>query len=297
MRSSTRQIGGLNTARPNNAHHHSPSSSSGTRKRYWHAVATLGCTVLALTYMALPGAAQTWLLARRHGLSVAVPLAARPLAINWALSGQATASTAQPGDPSSNAIDGDAVTSWCAASWPDTLTVDLAQIRDLDGIGITLDNASSSANASISLATQAGAWQPVPSAQNIALDPGNPMYIPLGPSGPRSQAGAGASAFGGNIGARYAQLTVWDSGGAPVCVGEFRLFGPDPTTSGMMLGADMSFTAQELAAGVVFTDNGAPTNPIDIMAANGASWARLRLWVNPPPVTATSPRTWPWLAA
>ena len=125
MRSSTRQIGGLNTARPNNAHHQSSSPSSGTGNRYWRAVAALGCTVLALTYMALPGAAQTSVLAGRHGLSVAVPVAARPLTINWALSGQATASTAQPGDPSSNAIDGDAATSWCTASWPDTLTVDL----------------------------------------------------------------------------------------------------------------------------------------------------------------------------
>jgi arabinogalactan endo-1,4-beta-galactosidase len=108
------------------------------------------------------------------------------------------------------------------------------------------------------------------------------MHVPLRPIGAGGQATGGASASGAGVGARYAELTVWDSGSAPVCVGEFRLFGPDPATTGMMLGADMSLTAQELAAGAVFTDNGNPANPINIMAANGASWARLRLWVNQP---------------
>jgi arabinogalactan endo-1,4-beta-galactosidase len=190
--------------------------------------------------------------------------------INWALSGQATASTSQSSDPPANAIDGTAATSWCTDSWPDTLTVDLGQVRELDGIGITLDNASSSANAMISLATAPGDWHTLPTARNIALDPGNPMYIPL-------SFGPGAAAP-----ARYAQLKVWDSGATPVCVGEFRLFGPDPAAASMMLGSDLSFSPQELAAGAVFTDNGVPGNPAQITAENGAGWARLRLWVNPP---------------
>ncbi|MGH9105061.1 MAG: glycoside hydrolase family 53 protein [Acidimicrobiales bacterium] len=82
--------------------------------------------------------------------------------------------------------------------------------------------------------------------------------------------------------ARYAQLTVWDSGSAPVCIGELRLFGPDRAGAGMMLGVDMSFTSNELAAGAVFTDGGVAANPIDIMHENGANWLRLRLWVDPP---------------
>jgi arabinogalactan endo-1,4-beta-galactosidase len=192
--------------------------------------------------------------------------------VNWALSGQATATTSQSGNPPSNAIDGDGATSWCTDSWPDTLTVDLGQVRTLDGIGITLDSASSSANATISLATQPGDWQTVPTARNIALDPGNPMYVPLGTS--RGQLPS--------MTARYAQIEVWDSGSTPVCIGEFRLFGPDPAAASMMLGSDLSFTPQELAAGAVFTDNGVPGNPASITAQNGAGWARLRLWVNPP---------------
>jgi arabinogalactan endo-1,4-beta-galactosidase len=197
--------------------------------------------------------------------------------VNWALSGQATAGTSQPGDPPANAIDGNAATSWCTDSWPDTLTVDLGQVRDLDGIGITLDNSSSSANATISLASAQGDWHPVAAASNVALDPGNPMYLPLG--------AAAASGGGGSLPAtpaRYARIEVWDSGSSPVCIGEFRLFGPDPAAAGMMLGSDLSFTPQEIAAGAVFTDNGVPGNPAAITARNGAGWARLRLWVNPP---------------
>src|SRR6202035_3517783 len=194
--------------------------------------------------------------------------------VNWALSGQATAATSQSGDPSSNAIDGNAATSWCTDSYPDTLTVDLGQVRDLDGIGITLDNASSAANATISLATEPGDWRTLPTARNIVLDAGNPMYVPLGPS-------SGKGTLPG-MSARYAQIEVWDSGATPVCVGEFRLFGPDPAAASMMLGSDISFTPQGLHAGAVFTHNGVPGAPANITAQNGAGWARLRLWVNPP---------------
>jgi arabinogalactan endo-1,4-beta-galactosidase len=192
-------------------------------------------------------------------------------AVNWALSGQATAATSQAGNPPANAVDGNAATSWCTNSWPDTLTVDLGQVRKLDGVGITLDNASSSANAMVSLATQPGAWHTVPSARNVALDPGNPMYLALGPGGTMA-----------TMSARYAQIEVWDSGATPVCIGEFRLFGADSAAKSMMLGSDLSFSPQEQAAGAVFTDNGVPGNPAAITAQNGAGWARLRLWVNPP---------------
>jgi arabinogalactan endo-1,4-beta-galactosidase len=194
--------------------------------------------------------------------------------VNWALSGTATAATSQPGNPAADAIDGNAATSWCTDSWPDTLTVDLGQVRNLDGIGITLDNASSSANATISLATQQGDWHTLPTAHNIALDPDSPMYVPFGPSSGQGKLPS--------MSARYAQIEVWDSGSTPVCIGEFRLFGPDPAAANMMLGSDLSFTPQELAAGAVFTDNGVPGNPASITAHNGAGWARLRLWVNPP---------------
>jgi arabinogalactan endo-1,4-beta-galactosidase len=187
--------------------------------------------------------------------------------INWALSGQASADSSQSGDPASNATDGDAGTDWCPNSWEGTLTVDLGQTRFLNGLGITLDAASPSAGATIQLASASGQWTTLPTAQNIALDPGNPMYIRV-PRGTQ---------------ARYAQINVKSGTGAPVCVGEFRMFGPDPAAAQMALGADLSFTPQELAAGAHFTDRGFPGSPISIMRANGANYVRMRLWVNPPP--------------
>ncbi len=236
------------------------------RARRWAAVPVWlsACALLVAASAAQVGSATV---ARAQGASQ-VPT------VNWALSGTATATTSQPDNPPANAIDGDAATSWCTDSWPDTLTVDLGQVRNLDGIGITLDNASSSANATISLASQPGDWHTVANARNIALDPGNPMYVTLGPT-----SGSGSLP---STPARYAQIEVWDSGATPVCIGEFRLFGADPAAASMMLGSDLSFTPQELAADAVFTDNGVAGNPANITEQNGAGWARLRLWVNPP---------------
>ena len=82
--------------------------------------------------------------------------------INWALSGQASADSAQSGDPASNAIDGDAGTDWCPNAWEGTLTVDLGQTRLLDGLGITLDASAPSAATTIQLATTSGQWTTCP---------------------------------------------------------------------------------------------------------------------------------------
>jgi arabinogalactan endo-1,4-beta-galactosidase len=187
--------------------------------------------------------------------------------VNWALSGQATANSTETGYPASNAIDGDAGTDWCTSAWTGSLVVDLGQVRSLSDLGITLDATSPSASATIQVASQAGDWQAVPAAKNVALDPGNPMYIPL-PRGTQ---------------ARYAQLTVYSDTGADVCVGEFRTYGPDPAAANMDLGGDLSFTPQELAAGAKFTYRGQQQSPATIMRENGANYVRLRLWVNPPP--------------
>ena len=202
----------------------------------------------------------------------ASPRAAGPAApngptIDWALSGQASATSSESGYPASNAIDGDAGIDWCTSSWTGSLVVDLGQVRSLSDLGLTLDAASPSADATIEVASQPGGWRSVPDAQNVALDPGNPMYVPL-PRGTQ---------------ARYAQLTVYSDTGADVCVGEFRMFGPDPAAAGLDLGADLSFTPQELAAGARFTDRGREASPVTIMRDNGAGYVRMRLWVDPPP--------------
>jgi arabinogalactan endo-1,4-beta-galactosidase len=187
--------------------------------------------------------------------------------VNWALSGTASADSTESGDPASNAIDGDAGTDWCTSAWTGTLTVDLGQVRALSDLGITLDSSSPSASATIKTAATSGNWQTVPAASNVALDPGNPMYIPL-PRGTQ---------------ARYAEITVYSDTGADVCVGEFRTYGPDPAAAGMDFGADLSFTPQELAAGAKFTYHGQQQSPVQIMRENGANYVRMRLWVDPPP--------------
>jgi len=186
--------------------------------------------------------------------------------VNWALDGTATATTAESGDPASNAIDGDAGTDWCTSGWTGTLTVDLGQVRALSDLGITLDAASPSASATVELASTAGDWQPDRALKDVALDPGSPMYLPL-PAGRE---------------ARYAELTVYSDTGADVCVGEFRAYGPDQAAAGMDLGADLSFTPQELAAGAQFSYNGNPGTPVTIMRDAGANYVRMRLWVDPP---------------
>jgi arabinogalactan endo-1,4-beta-galactosidase len=189
--------------------------------------------------------------------------------VNWALAGAstATATTAESDQPASHAIDGDAGTDWCTSGWTGTLTVDLGQVRRLSDLGITLDSASPSASASIELATTAGDWRQPPALHDLALDPDTPMYLPLP----------------GGTSARYAELTVYSDTGADVCLGEFRTYGPDPAASGMDLGADLSFTPQELATGATFTDQGRPGTPVTIMRGAGANYVRMRLWVDPPP--------------
>lgn len=194
------------------------------------------------------------------------PSAAVP-SVNWALSGTASADSTESGNPAPNAIDGDAGTDWCTSAWTGTLTVDLGQARSLSDLGITLDSSSPSASATIKTAATAGNWATVPAASNVALDPGNPMYIPL-PPGTR---------------ARYAEITVYSGTGADVCVGEFRMYGPDPAAAGLDFGADLSFTPQELAAGAKFTYHGRPQSPVQIMRENGGNYVRMRLWVDPPP--------------
>ena len=214
----------------------------------------------------LPGAAG----AVRAGLTRAAgPAAGREggPSIDWALSGQASADSSESGNPAANAIDGDAGTDWCPNSWTGSLVVDLGRVRSLDGAGITLDAASPSASAVVEVASTAGNWTALPAAQLVALDPGNPVYVPVPPG----------------TQARYARLTLKSGTGAPVCVGELRLFGPDPAAAQMALGGDLSFTPQELAAGARFSYRGQQASPVTIMRENGADYVRMRLWVNPPP--------------
>jgi len=70
--------------------------------------------------------------------------------------------------------------SWCTDSYPDTLTVDLGQVRNLDGIGITLDNASSSAKRHDLAGHRAGDWHTCRRHTTSPSTLATPMYVPSG---------------------------------------------------------------------------------------------------------------------
>ena len=126
----------------------------------------------------------------------------------------ATATSAASGRPAANAVDGSATTTWCATQWTGTVVVDLGAERALDSIGVTLGATAFPSTVAISLRTETGSSQPVPSAQNIALNANTPSYVAL----PRVQA------------ARFAEVTVTTGDGSPACVGEIRLFGEHQAT-------------------------------------------------------------------
>ena len=184
------------------------------------------------------------------------------------LTGTATASTEASGSPAANAIDGSASTDWCSTEWTGSLTIDLGQVRSLDGFGLTLGSTATTALVNLSYGTTAGSLQPVPDAQQQSVPAGEPVYWP---SGRRM------------IRARYVAIDVTDNDGTPPCIGELRLFAPAPPGAVPDRGADLSFEPQEEQAGAHFTDDGVPGSPLSILNKHGLNYVRLRLWVDPPP--------------
>jgi arabinogalactan endo-1,4-beta-galactosidase len=231
-------------------------------------IAGLGAAALLASALVTGPAHATTTAITHTNLKAAADVSAnsKPLTVNWALDGSASATNSADGSPAANAVDGDAGTDWCTSSWTGTLTVDLGQVRSLDGLGITLDSSSPSASAIVQAGTSASALTGLPDEKNIALDPGSPMYFTV-PAGTR---------------ARYLALTVFSDTGADVCVGEFRAYGIDPSTASMERGADLSFTPQELAASATFTYQGRTGTPVQLFREAGGNYVRMRLWVNPP---------------
>ncbi|GIH18432.1 glycosyl hydrolase 53 family protein [Rugosimonospora africana] len=245
-----------------------PRRRSGVRAAQISAiiVALVALPGIALSSTALPGTALNGaaLADAPHPAAPATPKPA--LRVDLAVGSAATASSTAAGAPAANAVDGSATTAWCANQWTGSVVVDLGRSESLDSVGFTLAATASPSTVAVDLGTVAGVWQPVSSARNLAANGDTPAYVPL-PAGQK---------------ARYARLTVTTGDGTPACVGELRLYGRDTATDGMMLGADLSFTAQELAAGTRFSDRGADTDPVRAMRDHGANYARIRLWLAPP---------------
>jgi arabinogalactan endo-1,4-beta-galactosidase len=174
--------------------------------------------------------------------------------VNLALTGVARADTVADGHAAASAIDGDASTAWCPAGPAGTLTVDLGRTRELSGFGLTLVGG---VPATVTLAT--GRSRTV--REGVKTAAGTPVWF----SAPRT--------------ARRVRLSVRADTGRTPCVGELRALGRGPA---MIVGHDLSFAPQEAAAGVTYSDRGRTALPERILAAHGAGYVRLRLWVNPP---------------
>jgi arabinogalactan endo-1,4-beta-galactosidase len=202
-----------------------------------------------------------------HAVGWAEREASGALGVNLALGGSVSASSAQAAAPAANAVDGSASTAWCPTAGTASLVVDLGRERQLDAVGLTLPTADSPVTVSMALAGDGGRWEAV--APTASVPTGVPTYMQLRQ---------------GEATARYARLAVSTADGSPACVSEFRLFGRGDAASRMALGGDLTFEQLEYTAGNHFTDvDGTQATATQIMRAHGANYARLRLWVVPPP--------------
>ncbi|MGZ4262764.1 MAG: discoidin domain-containing protein [Solirubrobacteraceae bacterium] len=246
------------------------------RGRWWIAAAVLLSCVLALTAGAFAPDR-----AGRLGDALADSPAPPGTSLDMALTGTATGSSAATGDPASNAIDGSASTNWCSTEWTGSVTVDLGRVRSLDGFGLTLGSAATTALVNLSYGTTADALHPIADAQQQSVPAGEPVYWPAGHR---------------TLRARFVKVEVTDNDGTPPCIGELRLFERMPQNTIPDRGADLSFQQQEQAAGASFTDNGVPGSPLAILDHHGANYVRLRLWSIRRQATATWRATCEWLA-
>ena len=98
------------------------------------------------------------------------------------LTGTATASTEASGSPAANAIDGSASTDWCSTEWTGSLTIDLGQVRSLDGFGLTLGSTATTALVNLSYGTTAGSLATGPRCAAAVGAGGRARVLAVGPS-------------------------------------------------------------------------------------------------------------------
>ena len=121
------------------------------------AAVLLGCALILVGGCLIPG--------RSVGQAFAEAPLPHRTSLDIGLTGSASASSEASGSPASAAIDGNASTDWCSTQWTGSVTVDLGRVRSLDGLGVTLGNATTSALVDISSGTTAGSMQPVAQAR------------------------------------------------------------------------------------------------------------------------------------
>jgi arabinogalactan endo-1,4-beta-galactosidase len=183
--------------------------------------------------------------------------------VNMAVDAAATASSATVDHPELFATDGNAATTWCPATSPATLTIDLGHPEDISGFGISLAGDVATGTVELALATSPHSFLTL--LPSLVIATGAPAWVGRGDR---------AHAI-----ARYVRVTL--SGDRSLCIGELRVLGQSARAPSA-IGHDLSFAIQEAAIGSVYTDRGRAALPEQILADHGANFVRLRLWLDPP---------------
>jgi arabinogalactan endo-1,4-beta-galactosidase len=187
----------------------------------------------------------------------------RAALVNVAVDAATTASSEAADHPAMFATDGNAATTWCPATSPGTVTIDLGSPRDIAGFGITLTGAVATGTVEIAVgASPRSLRSHVPS---FAVSTSAPTWIHNG------ELDRGA--------ARFVRVTL--RGDPSLCLGELRVLG-QASRAPAAVGHDLSFAVQEAAIGSVYSDRGRVAPPEQILADHGANFVRLRLWLDPP---------------
>lgn len=213
-----------------------------------------------------------------------------PVGLNVAIGAHASSnSAAADATTLANVDDGDGTTRYCPSTLgTHTVTIDLGQVENLSGTGITFSGEQSGDGATytVTTGTSSPGQTPFPNqaaGDSNAITPGADYLF-------ASPLDAGAT-----IQARYVTLTWHTSQVEDICVQELRAFSPDdPAAQSLQRGADLSTLLSDTAT---YTLNGTPTPILSIFHQGGLNYVRLRLWVNPINGNFGDPTESPYCAA
>ena len=215
-----------------------------------------------------------------------------PSGLNAAIGAKVTANSGSaPGEPLSNAVDGDGTTRWCPTTvGVHTVTVDLGRVANVTGTGITFSGAQPGDGATYTVST--GTTRPDQAAF--------PNQVPGGSNGiaPGAQYlfSGTASDVTATVPARYVTLTYQVPREETICVQELRVFAAasPQQQSHLELGSDLSTLISDTGT---YTLDGQSEPILSIFSSGGMNYVRLRLWVNPVSGNFGTPLEPPFCAA
>jgi arabinogalactan endo-1,4-beta-galactosidase len=215
-----------------------------------------------------------------------------PSGLNVAIGAKVTANSGSaPGEPLSNAVDGDGTTRWCPTTvGVHTVTVDLGAVANVTGTGITFSGEQPGDGATYTVST--GTTRPGQSAFPNQLPGGSNGIAP----GARYLFSGTASDVTATVPARYVTLTFQVPREEAVCVQELRVFAAasPQQQSRLELGSDLSTLISDTGT---YTLDGQREPILSIFSSGGMNYVRLRLWINPVSGNFGTPLEPPFCAA